>query len=110
MAKKITNFSLGKSTNRVAKTSVFDRLVKEIDAKEIPAKYVEQILVQYIDGSVIEFSGDELTHPIPTDRNSLWDGLSESFKKMKDVRVFVNTDLLEKDVNALVEKLLGSYC
>jgi hypothetical protein len=36
--------------------------------------------------------------------------MEESFKKMRDVKVFINTEVLEKDVNELVEKFLGTFC
>jgi len=110
MTKKVTNFSLDKAINRIARPSVFDRIVKEIDAKEIPARYIEQILVQYYDGNVIELSGDEITHPIPMNRNVHWELMKESFKKMRDVKVFISTDKLELDVNIMVEDILGKYC
>jgi len=111
MAKKTTtSFNLDKAISRIAKPSVFDRIVKEIDAKEIPAKYIEQILVQYYDGNVVELSGSELTHPIPLNKNIHWDIMEESFKKMRDVKIFINTDRLEKDINEEVEKILGAFC
>lgn len=111
MAKKTTtSFNIDKAISRIAKPSVFDRIVKEIEAKEIPAKYIEQILVQYYDGNVVELSGTELTHPIPVNRSANWEEMEESFKKMRDVKIFINTDRLEKDINEQVEKLLGSYC
>ena len=111
MAKKTTtSFNIDKAIGRIAKPSVFDRIVKEIDAKEIPAKYIEQILVQYYDGNVVELSGDELTHPIPVNRNASWEAMEDSFKKMRDVKIFINTDRLEKDINEEVEKLLGNHC
>lgn len=111
MAKKsTTSFNLDKAISRIAKPSVFDRIVKEIEAKEIPAKYIEQILVQYYDGNVVELSGSELTHPIPLNKNISWDVMEESFKKMRDVKIFINTDSLEKDINEEVEKILGSFC
>lgn len=111
MAKKTTtSFNLDRAISRIAKPSVFDRIVKEIEAKEIPAKYIEQILVQYYDGNVVEIKGEDLTMPIPMNRNIQWDKLEESFKKMRDVKVFINTDALEKDVNEMVEKVLGAYC
>lgn len=106
----MTNFSLDKAMNRIAKPSVFDRIVKEIDASEIPAQYIEHILVQYYDGTVVELSGDEISHPIPMNKNASWDKMEESFKKMRDVKVFINTDALEQDVNELVETFLGPYC
>lgn len=108
--KSSTSFNLDKAISRIAKPSVFDRIVKEIEAKEIPAKYIEQVLVQYYDGSVVELSGNELTHPIPLNKNLSWEDMEESFKKMRDVKVFISTDRLEVDVNKLVEDLLGKYC
>jgi hypothetical protein len=111
MSKKTTtSFNLDRAISRIARPSVFDRIVREIDAKEIPAKYVEQVLVQYYDGNVIELSGSELTHPIPLNRTVSWDNMEESFKKMRDVKIFINTDKLEKDINEEVEKILGNYC
>jgi len=111
MAKKTTtSFNIDKAISRIAKPSVFDRIVKEIEAKEIPAKYIEQILVQYYDGNIVELSGNELTHPIPVNRNASWAVMEDSFKKMRDVKIFINTDRLEKDINEEVEKLLGNYC
>lgn len=111
MSKKTTtSFNLDNAISRIAKPSVFDRIVKEIVAKEIPAKYIEQVLVQYHDGNVVEISGADLTHPIPLNRNISWDSVEDSFKKMKDVKVFINTDTLEKDINEMVEKLLGPHC
>lgn len=110
MSKKTTSFSMDKAISRISKPSVFDRIVKEIDAKEIPAKYIEQIIVQYYDGSVVEMSGTEITYPIPINRNTQHDKMEEMFRKMKDIKVFISTDRLEEDVNAMVEQYLGAYC
>jgi len=111
MAKKTTtSFNLDKAISRIAKPSVFDRIVKEVDAKEIPAKYIEHILVQYYDGNVVELSGSELTHPIPVNKDANWEVMEETFKKMRDIKVFINTEKLERDINELVEKYLGFHC
>lgn len=111
MAKKTTtSFNLDKAISRIAKPSVFDRIVKEVDAREIPAKYIEHVLVQYYDGNVVELSGNELTHPIPVNKDANWEMMEEAFKKMRDIKVFINTERLEKDINELVEKYLGNHC
>ena len=111
MAKKTTtSFNIDRAISRIAKPSVFDRIVKEVDAKEIPSKYIEHILVQYFDGNIVELKGDELTHPIPINRNASWEVMEGSFKKMRDVKIFINTDKLEKDVNEAVERILGNFC
>jgi len=108
--KTTTSFNLDKAISRIAKPSVFDRIVKEIDAKEIPAKYIEQILVQYYDGNVVELRGNEITHPIPMNKNVSWDIMEDSFKKMRDVKIFISTDKLEIDINIMVEDILGKFC
>ena len=102
--------SVDKTIGRIAKPSVFDRIVKEVDAHEVPARYVESIIVQYIDGTVVELKGDDVTNPIPMNKNAHIDQLKESFKKMRDVKVFINTELLEHDINKLVEDLIGKWC
>lgn len=111
MAKKTTaSFNIDQSVSRESGISVFDRIIREIDANEIPAKYVDQILVQYVDGSVIELCGDSISRPIPLTKSAEWGDPTSSYKKMKDVRVFINTDILETDINILVEKVLGHCC
>jgi hypothetical protein len=109
MTKK-TSFNIDKALSRIARPSVFDRLVKEVDAVEVPSKYIDHITVVYHDGSVVDLRGDEINHPIPVNRSADKSALEESFKKMKDVKLFLNTEVLEDDVNAMVERLLGRLC
>lgn len=108
--RRITNIELDKALGKASRPSVFDRLVKEIDASEIPAKYIESIIIQYYDGNVVELSGDEISHPIPVNKSASWEDMADSFKKMRDVRIFISTEKLEKDINVLVEEYLGKYC
>lgn len=110
MAKKITRFKLDNTIGRISKPSVFDRIVKEIDANEIPAKYIEQILVQYYDGNIVELSRDEIIYPIQVNKDSNWEMTEDTFNKMRDVKVFISTDRLEEDVNGMVEEYLGRFC
>lgn len=110
MAKKPTSFSIDNALGRIAKPSVFDRIVKEIDPTEIPAKYIEKIVVQYNDGTIIELSGDEIAFPMPMTKSAQQASVEELFKTMRDVKVYVSTEQLEIDINELVEKYLGAYC
>jgi len=111
MPKKITNsFNIDNSAADVSKPSIFDRLIKEIDAKEIPTKYIDYIRIQYNDGNIVELTGEEISHPMPVNKEATWEHMEESFKKMKDVRIFINLTLLEEDVNQLIEDLLDNYC
>lgn len=110
MAKKISFGLDNAAISRVAKPSVFDRLVREIDAFEIPPKYIQTVLVQYYDGRVAEIQGSELTKPIPMNKDASLDQMEDVFKKMRDLKVFIDTELLEADVNRRVEGFLGKYC
>lgn len=110
MTKKITSVSIDTASNRVAKTNIFDRLVNEINATEIPAIYIDSIIVQYYDGSIVELRGNEITHPIPMSSDSEIAGHENATSKMKDVRVCIATDKLGIDINLLVEKYLGKFC
>jgi hypothetical protein len=108
--KTTTSFNIDNAISRIAKPSIFDRIVKEIEAKEVPAKYIEQILVQYYDGNIVQLKGSEITHPIPLNKHASWAAMEDSFKRMRDVKVFISTEQLEIDVNIMVEKLLGKHC
>lgn len=110
MTKKTTSFNIDKAVGRISKPSIFDRIVTEVNAKEIPSKYIEQILVQYYDGNIVELKGDELSHPIPLNKNATWQGMEDSFKKIKDVKIFISTNILEVDIDIMVEKYLGKHC
>lgn len=110
MTKKATNFSIDKAGGSTSKPSVFDRIIKEINPNHIPAEYIDHISVQYHNGNVVELSGNEIEFPIPANKNVSSEDLDNIFKTMKDVRIFLNTNKLEDDINKLVEELLGSYC
>ena len=107
---KRTNVGLEKSSELTNRLSVFDRIVKEIDTDEIPSKYIEYILVQYLDGRVVELRGNDIMFPVPLNKDMQWDKINNSSSKLKDVKVFIRTDILEQDINELVEIILGRYC
>ena len=110
MSKKITSFNLDRSITRISRSSVFTRILKEIDAIEIPVQFVEQVLVQYMDGSIVELDNDILDYPVSVNNTISWDKMADSSKTIKDVKISVNIEVLEKHINELVEKYLGKLC
>ena len=105
--KKFTSFELSQALNDLSAESVFDRLVKEVEAKEIPAKYIEYLTVFYKDGTSVELSGTELSNPIPVNKNASWEDMETAYNKVKTVRVFVDTKKLEIDITAQIDDLLN---
>lgn len=110
MSNKRTSFEIDRALERIISPSVFDRIIKEVNPDEIPVDYIQQILVTYQDGTTVELSGEEISYPVPVNKNANWENMDESFRKMKEVKIFVNTLKLETDINMLVEKYIGGKC
>ena len=45
MSKKISGFNVERAADNTARSTVFDRIIKEIEPVEIPAKYVQRLQV-----------------------------------------------------------------
>lgn len=110
MSKKLPDMNLKKTTKKSTRLSIFDRIVREIDAVEIPTRYIEQIIVQYYDGGVTEIYPDDISLPESINKDNTKAALETSGNEIKDLRIFINTERLEKDVNEELEKILGKYC
>ena len=109
MSRKI-NTNLEKPFSKVTKKSIFNRLINEISLVEIPAKYVDTVLVQYMDGAVVELNGTEITEPIQMTGYAPQVNTQNVFKQTKDIRVLINIELLEQDINAMIERMLKDLC
>lgn len=105
---KRSQFDIEKVLEQLASPSVFDRFVKEIEVDEIPIKYIDSIMVFYHDGKIVELRGDDIKNPIPVNREATWESMSEVFKEMREVKVYINILQLEEDVNKELEKYTGN--
>lgn len=103
---KKPNIIPGKLLPRLIRSTVFNRLVNEVEAYEIPPKYIEKITVYYANGSVIDLLGDEISKPVPVNHDGSWEALNKIYKNIEEVTVFINTPKLEIDINEQVEGLL----
>ena len=104
---KRKNFRLDKALNELNGQSLFDRLVQEVEVKEVPVEYIERIVVYYESGEIVELGNHEINKPIPINQESSWDEMSDAFKNVVNVKVFINTQKLEEDVNELIDPLLA---
>lgn len=90
--------------------SSFAKIIKEIDADEVPPEYIERISVSFHDGSKIDLTGESVTNPIPIADKGNWRELEEAYKKLSEVKVYIDAFKLEQDVNVKVEEYLGKFC
>jgi hypothetical protein len=93
---------------KLVSPSVFDEIVKEVNATHIPTEYVERVVVYYNNGDIVEMLGEQINHPIPLSRNGSWSKMSDMFENLKEVKVFIDTAKLEHDVNQELAELLDS--
>lgn len=100
---------LAKSLNSTLKPTVYDRILTELTPTEIPAKYIDIILIQYKNGSIIELSGADITNPIPVNQDADWDSVSEQMETIDVVKVFINTDRLAEYVDKETDLLLSNF-
>lgn len=110
MSKKISGFNVERAADNVARSSVFDRIIKEIEPVEIPAKYIQRILVQYKDGTSIELQGDSINHPLPVSKETARALAEDGVQQVSDVKLFLRIEEIEVDVNKMVGELLNKYC
>ena len=109
MSKRTSGFNVERAAGSAARISVFDRIVREIEPVEIPSKYIHHIQVQYSDGTERLLNGDSLSQNIPVGKDSAR-RLADGEQEVQDVKVHLNIDSIERDVNAMVESLLGPHC
>ena len=101
--------NINKALSNIANPSVFNRIVREIDPTHIPTEYIERITVFFNDGDSIDLTGDEIDMPIPLNKAGKWDQMDDSYTKIREVKVFIDTVKLERDINKQVDKLFRKY-
>ena len=105
----VTSFGVGIAANKISSISAFDRIMKEVDTNEIPLEFIEAVLVQYYDGSVVELNNTELMHPICLNKKDIWRDIQNSYRQIRDIKIFLNNKHLEEIINPMVEDYLGKY-
>jgi hypothetical protein len=89
--------------------SIFDELIKDIDIKEIPPKYIDRMFIQYHNGVIVELSEIDIAHTVKILKSHDYDLSDSPFKRMRGIKVFINTEKLAHDVNKEIEGLLGNH-
>ena len=95
--------------NRIAKPSLFDTFLNESQIAEVPAKYIERIIIYYSGGKSMEFTGRDIDQPIPIRKKIRQAQFGKLFDRMEEFKIFVDTVKLEKDVNIEVNKYLDRF-
>jgi len=106
---KSTVLESSHTLKQATKSSVFDRLVKEVNVEQIPPKYVDKVIIEYHDGTSVEIAGSDISTPVILDRK-VFQSLETNNQRIKDMKALINLEKLERDINKKVEESLGKYC
>ena len=80
-------------------------LFHDIEILEIPSKYIESIEVGYSNGITITLTDEQIQKPIPVTRNNKNVNQDKRFEDVSSVRVFINLDAVEKDIDDRIDKM-----
>lgn len=103
------NLSLDQALNNIKNPSIFDELIKKVNATLIPTKYISYIIVYYKDGRQVTIDKESIDHPIPIKSPKSWKDLGNQFEDVKDMKVYIDTALLEHDTNEYINRLFKHH-
>src|SRR5690606_19163204 len=82
------------------------KLMQQIN--EVPCEYISHMVVTYHNGDTIFLEGEIIKHPIPISE----EGVNSMARVMKDtvksIKVYLDVELLESDVEDFASQLFGS--
>lgn len=87
----------------------FARLIGEIYATRVPSRYIEKIVITYLNGTQVEMSGGEIAFPVPLNKTFDSNSTHEKYKNVKEIKVFLKLEKLEHDINVIIMDKLGKY-
>lgn len=88
----------------------FETILKQIFPTEIPPRYIDEVQVDFIDGSSISLSTLKLDRPLPMSDGKTWREIIKPFDFVSQVTVVVDISKIESFVNSQVDNILGEYC
>lgn len=78
----------------------------EISEAEIPIRFIDHIKVYYFDGTDMVLKKEHLDYPVPMQNPTKQKKLRMIKNKIKEVKVYVNTEALEKETNDYLNHLI----
>ena len=92
-----------------SKNNEFEKLLRQVFPQEIPIDLIEQVVLEFTDGSISELDTRELEHPLPTAPNKTWQQLIQAFQKVKQITIVVDVNKVEESVGDKVGSMLGKH-
>ena len=92
-----------------SKNNEFEKLLRQVFPQQIPIDLIEQVVLEFTDGSKAQLDTRELEHPLPTAPNKTWQQLIQAFQKVKQITIVVDVNKVEESVGDKVGSMLGKH-
>ena len=70
---------------------------------------IDQVVLEFIDGTQAKLDHTELKDPLPTAPNKTWATMIQAFANVKQITIVVDVNNVEKQTNRKVKDVLGKH-
>ena len=84
-------------------------MLREVFPSEVPVEMIDNILIDFVDGTQAKMDHSELKHPLPTAPNKTWAALIQAFTNVKQITIVVDVNKVESTEGGEVSNILDKH-
>ena len=84
-------------------------MLREVFPSEVPVEMIDNILIEFGDGTQAKMDHSELKHPLPTAPNKTWAALIQAYTNVKQITIVVDVNKVESTVGGEVSNILDKH-
>lgn len=92
-----------------SKNKKFESLLKEVFPESIPVEMIDQVVLEFVDGTQAKLDHSDLKDPLPTAPDKTWATMIQSFSNVRQITIVVDVNNVEKQTNKKVKSLLDKH-
>ena len=85
--------------------------IKDLTDLDLEAlvEVIDQVVLEFIDGTQAKLDHTELKDPLPTAPNKTWATMIQAFSNVKQITIVVDVNNVEQQTNKKVQDVLGKH-
>jgi len=92
-----------------SKNDKFESLLKQVFPQEIPVTMIDNIIIEFKDGTSAKLDHGELSDPLPTAPDTTWQRMISAFSNVRQINIVVDVRKVEKSVGKSVTEMLDKF-
>ena len=92
-----------------SKNKKFESLLKEVFPESIPTEMIDQIVLEFVDGTQAKLDHSDLKDPLPTAPDKTWATMLQTFQNVKQITIVVDVNNVEKQTNKKDKNVLDKH-